>query len=67
MSMLKSINQKDCRQLAIFVYYLDSLSYPLHPKMCQSDIKGGGNNYADSCFEHCCFMKRCLMGHIFTS
>ena len=56
MSMLKSGNHKTCLLLAIFAYYLDSLleaqcKLPLHPIMRQSDIGGGGNNNADSCFE----------------
>ena len=50
MSMLKSINQKSCRQLAIFAYY--------YPNMRQSDIIGGVNNYADSCFELCLFYEQ---------
>ena len=51
MSKLKSINERSCRLLAIFAYYLlqsarirkDRVSLHLHPNLRQSDIIGGVN------------------------
>jgi len=74
MPRLKTINQKRCRQLAVFLYNLElgcwcggTVTLPL-PNMRQSYMKwkGGGNNYADSCFRFFFFVNSYPMGPSFT-
>ena len=58
--MLISINQKSCSQLTTFAYW------EVGSRIGQPDIIGGGNYYAESCFELCFFffVNRYPMGPI---
>ena len=52
MSMLKSINKKDVVNWPLLHTTAEAqCTVTPKPNMCQPDIIGGWNNYADSCFE----------------